>query len=286
MKTLRWSTIGCAIGILSAVSAGFPEPVDTRFGFDQSASIEWITGERIEIEWNEISDSHCATGATCVWEGEVTVVVDVIIDGERTEDVEITLHGEEFERAVATVDNFRIQLAAVGPYPVLDEPTERSSYRATVVVSPVTDTELERGLSGLNNRWRLEAFGLIGEEAPTLESTEVTVLFDVSDTGVGTVSGSGGCNGFTGAVQVAPVGAIELSDLGFTDMACGGAGLMEQEDRFFAELPNVIGFTMTETRLVLPYAGSDFVGTMIFGRADSTPTAVEAKSWGQVKAGS
>ncbi len=282
MKTIQW----CAIGIVSAVTAGFSEPVDTRFGFDETASIEWITGERIEIEWNEISDSRCATGATCVWEGQVTVSVDVVVDGARTEDIEITLHGEEFERAVATVAGFRIQLAAVGPYPVLDEPTERSSYRATVVVSPVTNTELRHGMAGLNSRWRLEFFGLIGKEAPALESTEVTVLFELSDSGVGTVSGSGGCNGFTGSVQVAPIGAIALSDLGFTDMACDGPGLMEQEDRFFTELPNVIGFTMTETRLVLPYAGGDTIGTMIFGRMDGIPTAVEVKSWGQVKAGS
>lgn len=282
MKTIRW----CAIGILSAVTAVFAEPVDTRFGFDEPASIEWMTGERIEIEWKEISDSRCATGATCVWEGQVSVSVDVVVDGVRTEDIEITLHGEEFERAVATVAGFRIQLAAVGPYPVLDVPTKRSSYLATVLVSPITDTELRHGSAGLNSRWRLEAFGLIGNEAPALETTEVTVIFEVSEAGMGTVSGSGGCNGFTGAVQVAPIGAIALNDLGFTDMACGGPGLMEQEDRFFTELPNVIGFTMTETRLVLPYVGSDTIGMMIFGRADTTPTAVEAKSWGQVKAGS
>lgn len=184
------------------------------------------------------------------------------------------------------MEGYRIQLVAVGPYPLLDVITERSSYRATAVVSPVTQVEMEHGLDGLNtNPWRLEALGPIGQQVPALASTEVTMLFDVTNAGLGTVSGSGGCNGFTGAVQVAPIGAIELSDLGFTDMACAAAGLMEQEDRFFTELPNVIGFTMTETSLILPYAGDDIVGTMIFGRIGDTPTAVEAKSWGQVKAG-
>ena len=246
MKTKLW----CMIVVLGAVSAACSEPVDDRFGFDEPASIEWIMGERIEIDWKQIDDSRCAAGATCVWEG------------------------------------YRIQLVAVGPYPLLDAITERSSCRATSVVSPVTQVEMEHGLDGLNtNPWRLEAFGPIGQQVPALASTEVTMLFDVTNAGLGTVSGSGGCNGFTGAVQVAPIGAIELRDLGFTDMACVGAGLMEQEERFFTELPNVIGFTMTETSLILPYAGDDIVGTMIFGRGGDTPTAVEAKSWGQVKVG-
>ena len=59
MKTkLWWGTIG----VFSVISAAFSEPVDVRFGFDEPASIEWITGERIEIEWQEIEDSRCATG--------------------------------------------------------------------------------------------------------------------------------------------------------------------------------------------------------------------------------
>ena len=121
-------------------------------------------------------------------------------------------------RAAPPVQGYRIQLAAVRPYPVLDVVTERSTYRVTAVVSAVTEADLEHGLAGLNDTlWRLQAFGPIGSEVPALASTEITVLLDVSDAGVGTVSGSGGCNGFT------------------------GAGLMEQEDRFFTELPNVIG---------------------------------------------
>ena|GEM_PF-6037809 len=41
---------------------------------------------------------------------------------------------------------------------------------------------------------------------------------------------------------------------------------------------------MTEKRLFLPYADDDTIGTMIFGLVTDTPTAVEARSWGQVKA--
>jgi len=278
-------TIVCLAGILCVATAAFSEPVDTRFGFDQPASIEWITGERIAIELDEISDSRCAIGATCVWEGDVTVASNVTVNGVSAEDVSITLHGEEFDRAVAMVDGFRIQLAAVGPYPVIDTETERSSYRVTAVVSPVTEFELTAGLSALNTQWRLDAFGKLGQEVTAMESTPVTIRFDISDFGTGSMSGSGGCNGFTGSVQAASIGAIVLSDIGFTDMACGGSeGVMQQEDRFFAELPHVIGFTMTENRLVLPYATiNDEVGTMIFSRLGPASTAVSAMSWGQVK---
>ena len=215
----------------------------------------------------------------------MTVSIDVVVDGARTENVEITLHGEEFERAVATVDGYRIQLAAVAPYPVLDEETERSRYVATAIVSPVTDTERRHGLSALNTQWRLEAFGKLGEETPALATAEVTISFDVSDAGTGSAWGSGGCNGFSGSVEAVPVGAIELNDLGFTDMACGEpSGVMEQEDRFFTELPNVIGFTVvSESRLIMPFTAlGDEVGTMIFTRVSSS-TAVDAQSWGQVK---
>ena len=275
----------CAFGILLAAAAGFCEPVDTQLRFDHPTSVEWITGERIEIEWNEVLDSRCATGATCVWEGQVTVSVDVVVNGLRTEDVEITLHGEEFERAVAIVEGYRIQLASVLPYPALDVETDRAMYVAALVVSPVTDTELRHGVSGLNTQWRLEAFGEIGEEAPTLATTEVTVSFDVSDVGRGRMWGNGGCNGFTASVEATPVGAAKVSDLAFTEMACGTpAGVMEQEYRFFAGLPNVIGFTMvSDSRLIMAFTGpDDELGAMVFARVD-VPTAISSSSWAQVK---
>ena len=277
-------TLPIVLGILSTVGAGFCEPVDTQFGFDRPATIEWITGEQIEIEWNDVLDSRCATGATCVWEGEVTVSVDVVVDGVRTEDVEITLHGSEFARAVAWVDGYRIHLASVGPYPNLDKETQRSEYVATAVVSPVTDAELHDGFSALNTQWRLQAFGKIGEETQTLATSQVSITFEVSDIGRGSIRGSGGCNGFTGSVEAVPTGAIEISNLGFTRMACGSpTGVMEQEDRFFAELPNVIGFTMVgASKLIMPFTASDDeVGTMIFDQV--APTAVASASWAQVK---
>jgi heat shock protein HslJ len=269
--------------IVSTVGAGFCEPADLQFGFDRSASIEWITGERIEIEWNEVLDSRCAVGATCVWEGEVTVSVDVIVDGVRTKDVRITLHGEEFARAVALVDGYRIQLASVGPYPDLDRATERSEYVANVVVSPVTDTELHEGLSALNTQWRLQAFGKLGEEVPTLSASQVSITFELSTMGSGSIRGSGGCNGFSGSVEAVANGAIAISNLGFTDMACGSpTGVMAQEDRFFAELPNVIGFTMASANtLIMPFKTDDEVGTMIFSQVAAT--AVTSTSWGQLK---
>ena len=120
-----------------------------------------------------------------------------------------------------------------------------------------------------------------------MAGTEVNLRLDLARDGagraLGRVAGSGGCNGFTGAVQAAPVGAIRFGDLASTDMACD-AGVMEQEYRFLTELSNTIGFDLDrDDRLRLLFKHTDgVVGAMVFSHHAST--AIAAGSWGQVKA--
>ena len=280
-------SVVCLFGIFGTVSIGFCEPVDVILGFDQTANIEWITGERVEVEWNEVLDSRCPTGATCVWEGEATAVVDVVVNGVRTSDLEMTLHGQEFERAVVLAGGYRIQLVSVGPFPVLDRETQRPSYVARIIVSTLVGTGL--GLGPLNTEWRLQVSGKLGEETPTLSESNVNLRFELLESGTGRitgkVTGSGGCNGFSGSVQASTVGAIQVGAIASTKKACA-TGVMDQEIRFFSELSKTIGFTMeSDSRMRLMFQSTDdAVGTMIFTQAGDAGTAVSASSWGRVKA--
>ena len=120
--------------LLSAVVC-WAQPVEVDLRFDRVSRVEWVTGESVEISWTQISDSRCATGATCVWEGQVRIWLAVAANGAQADEVEIVLHAGDEDLARATVGGVHLQLVEVDPYPVLDVPVERAAYRAGLLVS-------------------------------------------------------------------------------------------------------------------------------------------------------
>ena len=72
--------------------------------------------------------------------------------------------------------------------------------------------------------WVLSALG----EKPALKGSQVTIRF-----GEGRVSGSSGCNSYSGSYQVKG-NKFSTSQMAMTLMACADAGMMEQEQEFLA----------------------------------------------------
>lgn len=87
-----------------------------------------------------------------------------------------------------------------------------------------------------------------GAEAVVSDDTTSGVTISFGDDG--TVSGSGGCNTFTGSYSTTDDGQIEFGAIASTLMACDDA-LMKTEQQFFAALDQAATFTVEGTTLNL-----------------------------------
>ncbi len=101
------------------------------------------------------------------------------------------------------------------------------------------------GASGLP--FRVVSFGPAGAEQPVLTGTTITATFDEAAL---TVSGSSGCNSFTGGL-VPQGGFFTVGPIGSTLMACGAPGVMEQEAAFLAALQGTTGYRWTQSANVI-----------------------------------
>jgi heat shock protein HslJ len=93
--------------------------------------------------------------------------------------------------------------------------------------------------------WRLTGI-ITGDAASSvLADTDPNLVIDES---AGTLSGSGGCNGFGGAAVVGPE-SITITDLVSTKMACGKDGVMSQESLLFEVLGRAVSWKVDGDRL-------------------------------------
>jgi heat shock protein HslJ len=96
--------------------------------------------------------------------------------------------------------------------------------------------------------WQLLAFGN-ATETPVLAGTEVTLELRAG----GEAVGSGGCNQYGGTYQ-AQNGMITFGEIVRTLIACEQAGVMEQEDRFFAALETATAYQQLGNELWITHA--------------------------------
>ena len=110
-------------------TAGATATLELRY--DQTVAYEGL-----ELRLVEISDSRCATGVVCVWEGEVAARLEVARAGEAPVEVELALRaGHEADQAVA--HGRRLRLVAVDPYPKYGVTTPRDAYVARIEIETV-----------------------------------------------------------------------------------------------------------------------------------------------------
>ena len=99
-------------------------------------------------------------------------------------------------------------------------------------------------LTGTN--WTLDSTYSGDAVSSVLIGNTITAVFDRE----GRVSGSAGCNRYSGSYTVTE-NALAISSLGSTKMACQGEGIMQQESRYLASLNSAAGFTISGNRLTL-----------------------------------
>lgn len=106
--------------------------------------------------------------------------------------------------------------------------------------------------------WELVTLQAAGQPAEDTTGTGLTIIFHAD----GTVSGSGGCNQFSGSYIVGDEGTMGFTPLASTRRACTGNGIMEREGRYFTILGEVGGYVLdspTRLRLTFPQQGLQLV---------------------------
>ena len=79
-----------------------------------------------------VADSRCPTGATCIREGDATVLVRVDRPGSAAAD--LTLHTSGPGSGDVVVDNVLVTLIDVMPYPREDQTPRPEEYRVTLLI--------------------------------------------------------------------------------------------------------------------------------------------------------
>jgi hypothetical protein len=137
-KCAAWLAI--AVSVLLAVSGcSKSEVVQVDPGTEFSLSVGQVgvlTGEDIQIEFVEvISDSRCPTGATCIWAGEASCLIEITDDASTYSKV-LTQPGHS---TPSTTDYAEYEIAYdILPYPELGKEIETKEYRLqlTITVKP------------------------------------------------------------------------------------------------------------------------------------------------------
>ncbi len=124
------------IVLLLSSCAGTGE-VKASLGQEVSLSIGQsitITGEDLRIKFVEVSeDSRCAKDVTCIWEGRVSVVVEITDNGSSNMIV-LTQPGLTDQYAKETYKEYQLTFN-VEPYPEAGKEIAADEYRLLLIVS-------------------------------------------------------------------------------------------------------------------------------------------------------
>jgi len=92
--------------------------------------------------------------------------------------------------------------------------------------------------------WRLETYkGSAGSMIGINPATTVNALFGTD----GSITGSAGCNSYTGSYTHSGQNGISISPLATTRMYCGEPGVMDQETAYLADLQAAASYKVTDT---------------------------------------
>jgi len=97
-----------------------------------------IISDGPEISILDIQDSRCPSDVTCVWEGEVKILINVVNDHNPLGNFTLTSRAGDKDLSTQTIDGFSIQVIDVNPYPISTKQIPLSDYVVTLVVSEKT----------------------------------------------------------------------------------------------------------------------------------------------------
>jgi hypothetical protein len=112
------------------------EIIDNQFQLAINQTISFAH-DHVRLKLLKVTeDSRCPSGVRCAWEGQVTVLIQVMKQDQHIADVSLTLRaGNHEELATNRFDNYTIKLVKVSPHPESGNTIRTSDYRATLSLS-------------------------------------------------------------------------------------------------------------------------------------------------------
>lgn len=102
----------------------------------------------------------------------------------------------------------------------------------------------------INKPWKLQSYGVIGEEKSIIPDSKITIQFDEDNK----YEGNAGCNHYLGTYDVSNNSTLSVFPLGGTDAVCfTPPDIMEQEEGYLEALENVSFFKISQNLLKLCY---------------------------------
>lgn len=158
---------------ISTKAGGTREPRGTSPGsmpaapelLEQVRFDQQVEAYGVDLTLLEVRDSRCPRDVVCIWEGEVTALLGVTVDGTAVDPITLTRRTEDDERAQARLGNRVIRLQDVAPYPQAGVEPSRAEYMASVSVGLERSTRPTRDDLTVS---ATEAGGYRGEDAPQL----------------------------------------------------------------------------------------------------------------------
>ena len=136
----------------------------------------------------------------------------------------------------------------------------RTDETATVIRSPQFTFEPGQPTPLVGTEWTLVSFREDGVETPVIEGNEPTLQFQEG----GQAVGPSGCNQF--GTEYFLTERLNFREITTTEIACTGAGIMEQEQRYYQALQSAGEFEIVGDELRITYGeGQD---TLIFTQVD------------------
>lgn len=111
----------------SEITAEIGQPFS--LGFNQTAHVQ-----NVDVRFVDVIDSRCPSDVVCIWEGKVSILIDLQNTSESLDQFTLTLSGSPDAPSARSFGNYSIRLVDVQPYPLSTEQTSESDYVATLVV--------------------------------------------------------------------------------------------------------------------------------------------------------
>ena len=135
-------TIVSAIVLSVLVLPGCTKPTGTEAGLGKEFTLSigqsaTVTAENLSVKFIEVvSDSRCPTGATCIWAGEASCLIEITYNV-FTFSKTLTEPGLTEEPSVTNFENYDIQFN-IQPYPAIGKQISEKDYRLQLLITKST----------------------------------------------------------------------------------------------------------------------------------------------------
>ncbi len=107
-----------------------------------------IKSENLKITLTDIEDSRCPTDVTCVWEGEITLHLNLKKGGDKSKETNLKLRTSQSSEI--SFESYSIFLSKVEPYPISTKEITKDTYTSTLVVKQKIQSPLKQFKSGVS----------------------------------------------------------------------------------------------------------------------------------------